>query len=299
MENKHNSPVYDSFDLIRFIFRYKWTIAAITLVAAVVSIIVSLQITPKFASTVILYPKSQTAVSQAITTSELIDPEDHLLNFGDEEATEQLLQALHSEYITNTIIKRFDLMNHYDIDKSGSFPITELYKEYSNNIKYRRTEYQAIEIKVLDKEPNMAAQIANTISALLDSTLNAMQQEVALELYLAVKESFVQQKSEVEALQDSLYNLPRHDQMQQTVLGNMLQNEGKRLSELRGKLAEARLNATTAIPRKFTVSKAYPAEKKSYPVRWIIVAMSTLAAFVFAVFATLFFDRYRDLIFKK
>ncbi len=299
MENKVNSPVYDSFDLIRFIFRYKWTIAAITFLAAVVSIIVSLQITPKFASTVILYPKSQTAVSQAITTSELIDPEDHLLNFGDEEATEQLLQALHSEHITNTIIKRFDLMNHYDIDKSGSFPITELYREYNNNIKYRRTEYQAIEIKVLDKDPEMAAQIANSISALLDSTLNAMQQEVAQALFLAVKKSFERQKNEVEALQDSIYALPRKDQLQQTVLGNMLQNEGKRLSELRGKLAEAQLNATTAIPRKFTVSKAYPAEKKSYPVRWLIVVMSTLAAFMFAVFATLFFDRYRDLIFKK
>lgn len=299
MENKVNSPVYDSFDLIRFLFRYKWTITAITFLAAVVSIIVSLQITPKFASTVILYPKSQTAVSQAITTSELIDPKDHLLNFGDEEATEQLLQALHSEHITNTIIKRFDLMNHYDIDKSGSFPITELYREYNNNIKYRRTEYQAIEIKVLDKDPEMAAQIANSISALLDSTLNAMQQEVAQALFLAVKKSFERQKNEVEALQDSIYALPRKNQLQQTVLGNMLQNEGKRLSELRGKLAEAQLNATTAIPRKFTVSKAYPAEKKSYPVRWLIVVMSTLAAFMFAVFATLFFDRYRDLIFKK
>jgi LPS O-antigen subunit length determinant protein (WzzB/FepE family) len=299
MENKHDSPVYDSFDLIRFIFRYKWTIAAITLVAAVVSIIVSLQITPKFASSVILYPKSQTAVSQAITTSELIDPEDHLLNFGDEEATEQLLQALHSEHITNTIIKRFDLMNHYDIDKSGSFPITELYREYNNNIKYRRTEYQAIEIKVLDKDPKIAAEIANSLSTLLDSTLNAMQKEVAKEVYLAVKESYLSQKTEIKRLEDSLYSLSRQDQLQQTVLGNMLQNEGKRLSELRGKLAEAHLNATTAIPRKFTVSKAYPAEKKSYPVRWLIVVMSTLAAFVFAVFATLFFDRYRDLIFKK
>ncbi|MGM0549654.1 MAG: Wzz/FepE/Etk N-terminal domain-containing protein [Bacteroidota bacterium] len=299
MKNKVDSPGYDSFDLIRFIFRYKWTIAVITFLAAVVSIIVSLQITPKYASSVILFPKSQTAASQALTTGELINPDDHLLNFGEEEATEQLIQALHSEEITNTIIERFDLMNHYQIEREGKYPMTELYREYADNVTFRRTEYRAVEIKVLDKDPRRAAQIANTLSALLDSTLNSMQQQVAQEVYQAVKASYTQQQQEVKKLEDSLFSLSRKEQLENPVLANMLKNEGQRLSQLRGKLAEAHFNATAAISRKFTVSKAYPAEKKSYPVRWLIVVLSTFSAFLFAIFATLFFDRYKDLIFKK
>lgn len=299
MKQDQETPVYHSFDIIRFIFRYKWTIAAITLLAAVVSIIVSLQITPKYAASTFLFPKTQVTASQALASAELVKPEDHLLNFGDEEATEQLLQTLNAEEITNTIIQRFNLMEHYQIDVSGKFPLTALYREYNSNIKFRRTEYKAIEIKVMDTDPKVAADIANTLSALLDSTLNSMQQKVAREIYEAVKASYQEQETTIKKLENKLAQLPVNKQRQEIVLTNLLQKEGERLSDLRGKMAEAKLDATTSLSRKFTISKAYPAEKKAYPVRWLIVVLSTLSAFLFAIFSTLFFDRYKDLIQKK
>ena len=128
---------FNSMDIIRFIFKHKWPIIIITLIAAIVSIIVSLSITPKFKSSVVLYPKTQVSVSHALTTSELIDPDDHIMNFGDEEATEQLIQTLYSEYIRFAIIKKFDLMNHYNIDKDSEFPLTKLSEEIRDNIKYK------------------------------------------------------------------------------------------------------------------------------------------------------------------
>jgi hypothetical protein len=44
------------------------------------------------------------------------------------------------------------------------------------------------------------------------------------------------------------------------------------------------------------VAKAYSAEKKSYPVRWLISVVSTISAFVFAVLMMLFIERYKDLL---
>ena len=79
-------------------------------------------------------------------------------------------------------------------------------------------------------------------------------------------------------------------------LREQLVNENKRLSDLKTKLVEARVNANQNLPRKFIVTNAYPAEKKSYPVRWLICAVSTISAFVFAVLLMLFIERYKGLL---
>ncbi|HCT71742.1 MAG TPA: hypothetical protein DF409_12895 [Bacteroidales bacterium] len=63
----------------------------------------------------------------------------------------------------------------------------------------------------------------------------------------------------------------------------MLEHEKKQLSYLKARYEEAKVDATETLPQKFVVESAYKAEKKSYPVRWIIVLVSTLAAFLISV----------------
>lgn len=295
MVTTNHSYNFNSMDIIRFIFKHKWPIIIITVIAAIASVIVSLVITPKFKSSVIFYPKTQVAASHALTTSELIDPDDHILNFGDEEATEQLIQTLYSEDIRFKIIDKFDLMNHYNIDKDGEYPMTKLHEEYSDNIRFKRTEYMAVEVEVMDTDPQIAADIANEIAALLDSMLNKMQNEVAVEIFKVVQKEYNILQFEIEQLESALkkahINSPEYASLSQ-----QLENENKRLSQLKSKLAEARVNANQQLPRKFMVTKAYPAEKKSYPVRWVICAVSTISAFLFAVLLMLFIERYKDLL---
>jgi len=286
---------FNSMDIIRFIFKHKWPIITITLIAAIAAIIISLVITPKFKSSVIFFPKTQVAASHALTTSELIDPDDHIMNFGDEEATEQLIQTLYSEDIRFKIIDKFDLMNHYNIDAAGEYPMTKLHKEYSDNIRFKRTEYMAVEIEVMDTDPQMAADIANTIAALLDSTLNKMQNDVAVEIFKVVDKEYKMAKAEIQELESALQKVPLTSP-EYASLSLQLENENKRLSGLKSKLAEARVNANQQLPRKFMVTKAYPAEKKSYPVRWVICAVTTISAFLFAVLLMLFIERYKDLL---
>jgi len=295
METTNQPYNFNSMDIIRFIVKHKWPIITITLIAAIASIIVSLVIPPKFKSSVIFYPKTQVAASHALTTSELIDPDDHIMNFGDEEATEQLIQTLYSEDIRFKIIDKFDLMNHYQIDAAGEYPMTKLHEEYSDNIQFKRTEYMAVEIEVMDTDPQMAADIANTIAALLDSTLNKMQNDVAVEIFKVVDKEYKLAKEEVKELESALKKV-HLTSPEYASLSLQLENENKRLSGLKSKLAEARVNAHQQLPRKFMVTNAYPAEKKSYPVRWVICAVSTISAFLFAVLLMLFIERYKDLL---
>lgn len=288
---------FNSMDIIRFMFKHKWPIITVTVIAAIASIIVSYTITPKFKSSVILFPKKQVAVSHALTNAELIDPEDHIMNFGDEEETEQLIQTLYSEEIRFAIIEKFDLLHHYNIDSEGEYPMTRLHQEITDNIRFRKTEYQAVEIVVMDTDPQMAADIANEIASLLDQTLNKMQKDVAVEILKVVEGEYNQLLSEIDQLESALTELGnKKTEPKYISLNEQLLNENKRLSELKSSLAEARVNANQDLPRKFIVAKAYAAEKKSYPVRWLICVVSTISAFVFAVLMMLFIERYKDLL---
>lgn len=285
-------------DIIRFMFKHKWPIIIVTLIAAIASVIVSLTIEEKFKSSVILYPKTQVSVSHALTTAELIDPDDHIMNFGDDEATEQLIQTLYSEEIRFKIIDKFDLFNHYKIDSDSEFPLTKLHEEFSDNIKFKRTEYQAVQIEVMDTDPQMAADIANEIASLLDKTLNRMQKDVAIEILKVVEEEHNLLLSEITDIEKEIRSLKKTDP-KYISLGEQLKNENKRLSDIKSKLVEARVNAKQDLPRKFIVANAYAAEKKSYPIRWVICAVSTISAFVFAVLMMLFIERYKDLLKPK
>lgn len=294
MEDQTNYN-FNSMDIVRFMYKHKWPIIIVTLIGAIASIVASMTITPKYRSTVVLYPKTQVSVSHALTNAELINPDAHIMNFGDEEATEQLIQTLHSEKIRFAIIEKFDLVNHYEIQ--GEYPMYTLHAQMSDNIKYKKTQYQAVQIEVMDKDPAMAANIANEIASLLDQTLNNMQNEVAVEILRVVEGEYNLLLSEIEQIENALLRLKnKRTEPRYISLSERLLNENKRLSDLKSKLVEARVNANQDLPRKFVVAQAYPAEKKTYPVRWLICVVSTISAFVFAVLMMLFIERYKDLL---
>ena len=73
-----------------------------------------------------------------------------------------------------------------------------------------------------------------------------------------------------------------------------LEHDKKQLSELRAKYEEAKVDATESLPHKFIVSSAYKAEKKSYPIRWLIVVISTFASVFLAMLIFAFAEVFSD-----
>ena len=57
------------------------------------------------------------------------------------------------------------------------------------------------------------------------------------------------------------------------------------------KYEEAKVDATEFIPHKFVVTSAFKAERKSYPIRWIIVVVTVLSTFLLLIFCIVFYDR--------
>jgi uncharacterized protein involved in exopolysaccharide biosynthesis len=76
-------------------------------------------------------------------------------------------------------------------------------------------------------------------------------------------------------------------------LREKLDNERKNLAILKAKYDEAKVDAEQNITHKFVVNYAFAAEKKSYPVRWLIVTVSTIAAFLLSIFLIVVLEQFQ------
>lgn len=330
-EDKNLGLDFDSSNLLLFIIRWKKPLVIIAVAAAVLSAIFSapMFITPKFESTVIMFPTSTASISKSLLAKNNAAKED-LLSFGEEEQAEQLLQILNSDEIRSRIVEQYDLMTHYEIDTTDQYKQTKLFKEYESNITYKRTEFQSVRIDVLDSDPQLAADIANNIAALVDSVKNRMQKERAYKAMAIAEAEYMEMKGYVKELEDSLNTMREmgvndYESMSERFneyyakailegnnraaeklaeqlkilskyggayvsIRDMLEHEKEQLSHLRAKYQEAKVDAEQTLPHKFIVNSAFAAEKKSYPIRWLIVLISTLSTFIIALLAIIVYE---------
>ena len=179
---------FDSSGLVVFLYKWRKPLFIVIVATLFISWFFSGPwfITPQYKSTVILFPASSNSVSKSLLAEQSGKGQD-IMAFGEDEQAEQLLQILNSNKLRDRIIKKFNLMDHYDIDSTSPYKNSLLYKEYERNISFRRTEYMAVQISVYDKDPQVAADLANKIAELLDSTKNEMQRQRAVQGFKIVE----------------------------------------------------------------------------------------------------------------
>ncbi len=324
----------DSSVLLRFILRNLKTLIIITSVAALASAVISLIIPNKFKSEVIVYPSSTSSISKALININSGAKTD-LMEFGEEEKTEQLLQVLSSDMLRNEVINKFKLMEHYEIDTSADNKFTQLKEKFESNIKFKRNEFMAVEISVLDEDSKKAAEIANGIAEILDIRMNTIQKERAIKGFQIVEKTYNDYVVYVKGLEDSLkfiMSLGVHDfekqsevltqayaeavsknnsaaikainekldviskyGAQQYNLKEKLQNAAIQFNQLKEKYEEAKIDANEKMTNFFVVDHATAAEKKSYPIRWLIVLVSSVVTFVFSLISLLVYEKVKEI----
>ena len=335
--NIENNTDLNSGNLVLFFYKWRKPLLIVTLVAVISSVVVSLLIENKYESTVVLFPTTTSSISKALLAEHNTGKED-VLRLGEEEEAEQMLQILHSDEIRNRIISKYNLAKHYDIADDVKYKNTKLQKEYDNNVTFERTKFMSVEINVLDHDRDTAAMIANDIAALMDTVKNRMRGEIAIQAREIVKDEYDSQIAYIEQLEDSLSEIRKlgiinvhaqserlTEQMAIAILkGNnsaatalkikldtlskysgvfvsiqdQITLEQKRLVLIRSKYQEAKVDAERTLQHKFIVNNAFPAEKKSYPIRWLIVVVSTLASFLLTLVFILFIESIKSVNFK-
>ncbi|HVN58106.1 MAG TPA: Wzz/FepE/Etk N-terminal domain-containing protein [Bacteroidales bacterium] len=295
----------DSVSLLNLVVKY-WKVLIITAFCVlVVSAAATFLIKPLYRATVVLYPTINVTETQSLfgLQSKLVPL------FGEEESTEKVLQVLKSDMIKDYIVKKYDLLNHYGISPGARYRYTLLEAKLRRYIQSAKTQYNSIEVSVLDPDPVTSAAIANDISHRVDTVFNSIVQDAGRRAEEAISKSYLVQLKRVKALEDSIHSsvpaelvkaMPqaRGSQLAGTSwapaagqygpeflrLINMFQAENESLSAIRNKLTEARMTATQVMPYTHIINDAKVPEKKALPARTLIVMASVLTSLVLLIF---------------
>lgn len=287
---------FDNTSMIQTIFKWKWHIVIITLVAAIIGAIFSGSrfITPLYKSEATIYPT-------------------HTESYSDETVTEQMLQVLQSQEIMDSVVEKFDLLKHYKIDKGYKFWRTALIGEYRSNVSISRTPYDAVTIKVYDSDPEMAYEmvyeIFNQYSKMYKRILQAQRREQADFFLSTLKEneafidSLINRLSEI-GKEYGIYDVT--SQSREVTRAYLNNGNSKKLDQMMENLGEygPEINKINTLleyaydnyhKTKYDFEREYryytndfsygniisapiASDKKAYPIRWVVVALSGLCA---------------------
>ncbi len=325
---------FDTISILFYLYKNKMPIIIITLIGAVSSIIISLLITPMYKSSVVIFPANQASISKSILT-DVSKTTKNILKIGKEEDSERLLQILDSDEIKSKIIRKYNLYEHYDIEEDSKNAKSNMYNKYQKNIEFKKTRFNAIKIQVIDKDPKTSADIANDITALLDTTYIKIKKQRAIKIYKIVEKEYLYILKNISVYEDSLnklrsmgvfnYNLQadlynkaivkaiKNNNIKEinyfdnklkilakiggayNSVNSFLKIEFDKLSNISHKYTEAKIDFENTIPTKYVINRAYKSNQKVKPVRWLIVLLSTISSMILSIVLIIINDNYKEL----
>ncbi len=286
--------------------RERWRLFAVTaLVAIACSVVFSTPyfIKPRYRSEAVVYPV-------------------FISTYSVETTTDQLLQLLESNSIRDSLIMRFNLAAHYDIDTLVRGNRTVLNKLYAERVSIEKTRFESVHIRVEDEDPEMARDMVKEILHQTDLLARRLQRKTSAEMLGVIQLGLAHTRAKLDSVEARLNELRQTQGLLDYALQTREFSRGYVQSLGKGttKEIEARLNALEAHGGEFeqltllnanlsadynkqlsqerqvvldmgkeitytnvVVSPEVP-DKKIYPIRWLIVLASTIAALLLCYF---------------
>jgi len=308
-------------NILKLLFKWKYHLGLIIFLAAILAAVFSgpFFIKPLYKSFAIVYPSN-------------------IAPYSDESETEQMLQILQSSDIRDSIIRKFDLAHHYEIDSSYKYFVSTMIWEFSQNVKVEKTPYEGINIEVKDRDPKVACDMVNAMLDFYNHKVRRLHEIKFEEVVRMFERALDKEQNYVDSLKNKFielsvnYGLLDYSNQSREIArgylktidgsgsGHINSKEVQRLKEniekkggefiLLQNLIEYEAAKYTDLKkeydrafrdydRKFTytniITEPYVSDKKAYPVRWLIVVVSSIAAFFAAFIAILIFENYHGL----
>ncbi|HZL11594.1 MAG TPA: Wzz/FepE/Etk N-terminal domain-containing protein [Prolixibacteraceae bacterium] len=308
---------FDNQNLLGTLQKWLKHLIVIGILAIVISAIFSssLFIKPKYKSTARVYPSI------------------NIYSFSEESQSEQLLEIINSQDIKLQVIEAFNLGEVYKISKKNPQYMTSVLSEFDDNFTFKKTEYETIEIQVLDTDPQRACTMCDSIIAFMDDKVRTLHRVKYDEAALIAKKDIAMLTHQIDSIEEKLdvirekykildFTLQAKEitrgmvrvlaeQNGNTTGGKKIEQWMNDLSEQGGEFillskkqayivvqAEALKKiydeAVSGAHKKITygqrVQNPVPADKKSYPIRWLIVLTSTFATLFSAILVILLLE---------
>lgn len=299
---------FSNIHLMKIFLKWKWHLLAIAVIAALLAAIFSssLFIKPRFKSYALVYPSN-------------------IAPYSDESESEQMLQWLLSQDIRDSIMKKFNLPEHYRIDTNDRYYQSTMQYLYNKNVKISKTQWESIEIVVTDTDPVIARDMVLAIIDFGNAKIRSIHREKYTEVATSMEKTLLEKKAQLDSVESALSELRKtyelidyESQAREITRGYLRTVDGSNSTNINmkdvlrlkenfeskaGQMAiltqrrndilriysEFELAYDKAVydaSKKFTftniITPPVIADKKSTPVRWLIV--------LYAVAASLFFS---------
>ncbi len=308
---------FDNQNLLETLWKWKKHLIAVGVLAVVCSAIFSSStfIKPKYKSVARVYPSY------------------NIYTFSDESESEQLLEIINSLDIKFKVIEAFNLCEVYKISKQDPLFQTYVLAEFNDNVSFKKTEYETIEIQVLDTDPQRARLMCDSIIAFVDAKVTSLHRIKNMEVVQIARNDLRIIDVEIDSITSTMNELRKNyrildydsqaeeitkgmvrvlvEQKKNTSGGKELDEWMKNFSEKGGEFVFLKSQLTTLLNERDSVKMAYDlslsnskkkivyaqpvqhpvaADKKAYPVRWLIVLVSTFAALFSAILVILLLE---------
>ncbi len=317
------TPMNNFFDnqrILTLIWKRKIHFVIVGIIAIVLSAIFSgpTFIRPMFKSVARVYPTNISTIS-------------------DESETEQMLEIMNSNDIKLKMFNTFDLGSVYKIQKDDPHYLSYMFDIYNKNVSTSKTEYETVEISVMDYEPERAKVMCDSLIHFYNVKVGAMHKAKSLEMVQITKNLLYKKHVEYDSLKLRLNEIRAESgifsfnaqspeitrgYMNTLNTGKGASNDGKKIEKLYNNLAEKgseiqwlenqnrktinEIDSVAVLHERYlieyekdityshVVEHPIVADKKSYPVRWLIVAFSTFSAVFLALLVFLVLDYRKE-----
>jgi capsular polysaccharide biosynthesis protein len=179
---------FDNQNLLEIIWKWKKHLIIVGILAIVLSAFFSssIFIKPKFKSTARIYPSNNIYV------------------FSEESQSEQLLEIISALDIKLRVIDAFNLSDVYKISKDEPQYLTYMLAEFNDNVKFKKTEFETIEIQVLDTDPKRSCAMCDSIINFLDDKVRSMHRIKYEEVVRIARKDYSALSHQVDSIEERL-----------------------------------------------------------------------------------------------
>lgn len=313
----------NSLNLIEFlklIFRWRKPVMIVMGICIAGSVVITDPhiMPPYYESVSLIYP-----LNPNLTQSSNLFGDNAQGYFGTSADVDRILSIAGSVPLKMYIVQKFDLFKHYKIDSNKTkYPVEAVLKELHNNYSFEKNDRGAIELSVYDRDPQVAADMCNAIVAKIDETNQALLNDNKQKILAIYEVKLKEKQGQLQALGDTIFKLKQEYSLysniqdlpeqisrlraekgigfdQATEKVKVLEEQKKgAIRELNNNMIEyeqykATINST--VPTVYVLEKAFKAERKAKPIRWLIVVGTMLVSFVLSALTVVMIERFKYL----
>ncbi len=313
---------YNNFNLIKLLIKWKTHLIIIIIISVILAVIFSSPwfITPKFKSTAIVYPANISPYSEETETEQMLqllqsmDIKDSIIKKFDlpkhykiDSNYKYFYTTLLYEYSQNVSINKTpyesveievldkdpkiacDIVNSiidfYNtmVRKMHNDKYTEVIKMYKSQLIDKRKRIDSLEVKLKNFSTKYGlieygSQSLEVTKGLLKTVYGSNAASINTKEVLKLKSNLQEKGGEL------------------ITLTEMLVNENKEFSILNVEYEQVLRFYTDELTYANVVSKPFPADKKAYPTRWLIVVLSAMATLFLSIVVISIIENYKSFI---